>query len=213
MEVLPVVTITSIYSLTGLNIQIPIHVGAKTDYDTGKTPLIVTFPGTKVHVPLPNLFVPTDLVDFGTIKTGSQSEKTISLNNTGELGVILAIESSDPAFVVPAPQAQMTPKAKNDLAVRFQPTKEGDATATITVRSNDPDSPVQTFTVKGSAKTDAVVPPPPANTTEPPTPVAQPAANSGCGCRMTSPTMSGEAGTALLGLAALAFVRRRRAKK
>jgi MYXO-CTERM domain-containing protein len=214
MEVLPVVTITSIYTLTGLNIQIPISVGAKTDYDSGTTPLVITFPGTKVHVPLPNVFVPVEDVDFGSIKTGTQAEKSVTVNNTGELGAILAIESSDPAFVVEAPQAQMTPKSQSDLKVRFQPTKDGDATATITVTSNDPDAPVQVFNVKGNATpVPAAVTPPVSSATEPPAPTAQPGANSGCGCRVTAPTMSSEAGMAFLGLAALAFVRRRRAKK
>lgn len=214
MEVLPVLIIHSIYTLTGLNIQIPISVGVKTDYDSGGAPYIVTFPGTKIHVPLPNLFVPLDDVDFGTIKTGSQAEKMVSVNNTGELGAILSIESSDPAFVIAAPQTQMTPKSAHDVAVRFQPTKDGAATATITVRSNDPDSPVQTFTVKGNAAPAAAAPPPGTNTgTEPPAAAAQPAANSGCGCRVTSPTMSSEGATGFVGLAALAFVRRRRAKK
>ncbi len=213
MEVLPVLTITKIYSLA-INIQIPISIGAKTDYDSGKTPYVVTFPGTKIHVPLPNLSVPNDLIDFGTIKTGSQAEKKITVNNTGELGAILSIESSDPAFVVPSPQAQMTQKSTSDLVVRYQPTKDGPATATITVKSNDPDAPVQTFDVKGNAEPTAAAPPPGnTGTTEPPVPAAQPASNSGCGCRVTSPTMSGEAGTALLGLAALAIVRRRRTSK
>ena len=210
MEILPVVIITSIGSITGLHIEIPISVGIKKDYDSAQGPLPIVFPGVKVHVPLPNLFVPTDDVDFGTIKTGTQAEKSVAANNTGELGTILSIESSDPAFVVTAPQAQMTPKSQGNIAVRFQPTKDGPATGTITVKSNDPDQPVQTFNVKGNAEKAAVAGgAPPAADPPPPVPTTAPGTNSGCGCRMTTPSLSGEAGTALLGLAALAFVRRR----
>ncbi len=211
MEVLPVVIINSISSITGLNIQIPISVGVKKDYTSEGAPFVVTFPGTKVHVPLPNVFVPLDDIDFGTIKTGMQAEKSVSVNNTGELGALLAIESSDPAFVIAAPQAQMNAKSQMDLKVRFQPTKNGDSSATITVKSNDPDQPVQTFHVKGNATPSAAAGAPPGEPAPAPTPAAsQPSANSGCGCRVTAPSLSSEGGTALLGLAALAFVRRRR---
>ena len=211
MEVLPNVTVTQVLTLTGLNLNIPISVGAKTDYDDGGKPLAVQFPKTTIHIPLPNIAVPTDAVDFGQIKTGSTADKTTTIVNNGELGGILSLESSDPQFTIETPKMQMGAKAKQDVVLHFTPAQDGDASATITVRSNDPDSPVQTFQVKGSAKAAAAPPAPQAPAGDPPpVPKAEPGANSGCGCHTTTSSAPRAAGTALVALAALAFVRRRR---
>jgi MYXO-CTERM domain-containing protein len=208
MEFLPNAHITHISGIGSMNLTLPINVGANKDYTNEKTPVLVQFPKATVHVPLPNLFVPTEDVDFGEIKTGSQAEKSVDLNNTGELGAILSIESSDPQFSIAAPQAQMNAKSKGTLVVRFAPTQEGPASATITVTSNDPDSPVQTFNVTGSSRPEAA-PVNPQPTGGPPPVVGSPSETSGCGCHM-APQGTQTAGLAFVGLGIAALVRRRR---
>lgn len=110
-------------------------------------PMPVAFQNTEIHIPLPNVKVPVATVNMGTVKAGQQSEQTVTIDSTGEMGGRLKFESSDPQFAVPAGEVLVGSKSKHALKVTFKPTNDGAASATITVRSNDPDSPVQTFRV------------------------------------------------------------------
>lgn len=146
IELLPAINVTSVAGV-GVNLSWPISVGLDFPYDS--QPLPVTFPAALVHLPLPNVWVPSSLVDFGQVQTGDMAEKKVSIDNTGELGALLAFESSDPQFSPSTVSTQMGPADSYDLTVRFKPTKSGKQQATITVTSNDPDSPVQSFEVFG----------------------------------------------------------------
>lgn len=166
-------------------------------------PVVVKFPGVRVRIALPNVKVQKTL-DMAKAQVGQKSEATVSIPNSGELAAKLKVESSDPQFIVEAP---LTVDAKNavPMKVRFAPTKEGEQTATLTVRSTDPDQPVQTITVKAQA---TAVPPPPAE--EPAPVVAGAPVDSGCGCRTATSTSSSPL-AALAGFAvALGLVARRR---
>jgi hypothetical protein len=107
----------------------------------------ITFPAQTIHIPLPNVKVPTAPVALGDVKGGGRATKTISIDNTGELGGQLEFSSSDPRFKVPSGKTNVGPKGKYDLQVEFSPDADGPASATITVKSNDPDSPEQTFKI------------------------------------------------------------------
>jgi MYXO-CTERM domain-containing protein len=63
------------------------------------------------------------------------------------MGSRLELSSSDPQFIVPSGKILVGSKSKHQLKVVFKPSNDGAASATITVRSNDPDSPEQTFRV------------------------------------------------------------------
>lgn len=110
-------------------------------------PMPVSFENTEIHVPLPNVKVPSASVSMGTVKAGQVSKQTVTIDSTGEMGGRLKFESSDPQFSVPAGEVLVGSKSKHALEVTFKPTNDGAASATITVRSNDPDSPEQTFRV------------------------------------------------------------------
>lgn len=107
----------------------------------------ITFPAQTIHIPLPNVKVPTAAVGLGDVKGGGKATKTITIDNTGELGGQLEFSSSDPRFKVPSGKTNVSPKGKYDLQVEFTPDADGPASATITVKSNDPDSPEQTFKI------------------------------------------------------------------
>jgi MYXO-CTERM domain-containing protein len=212
MTVLPNVNITQVtafgHTLSGLNLTIPIDVGLDYDYTNEQVPIVVKFPRTTIHVPLPNLAVPGEEVDFGGVKTGTKAQKTVKLNNSGELGVIATVDSDNAAFTIDASQFQMAQKSGHDLVINFAPTQDGDASATITVKSNDPDSPAQTFKVTGSASPQAA-PGGVGGNDGPPEQAPKTGDSSGCGCH-TTPSNSSTAGGTLLGLAVAAFIRRRR---
>jgi MYXO-CTERM domain-containing protein len=113
----------------------------------GGAPVPVAFAGAQIHIPLPNVKVPTATVVMGSVKAGQQSEQLVSVDSTGEMGGKLTFESSDPQFIVPAGEVRVGAKSKLPLKVVFKPSSDSAASATITVRSNDPDSPEQTFRV------------------------------------------------------------------
>ena len=110
-------------------------------------PIPVSFENTEIHVPLPNVKVSSASVNMGTLKAGQVSKQTVTIDSTGEMGGRLKFESSDPRFAVPVGEVLVGSKSKHALEVVFAPTNDGPASATITVRSNDPDSPEQTFRV------------------------------------------------------------------
>jgi MYXO-CTERM domain-containing protein len=110
-------------------------------------PIPVGFANTEIHIPLPNVKVPATPVNMGTVKPGQQSEQTVSIDSTGEMDGRLTFTSSDPQFTVPSGEVRVGSKSKHALKVVFKPNSDGAASATITVRSNDPDSPEQTFRV------------------------------------------------------------------
>jgi MYXO-CTERM domain-containing protein len=113
----------------------------------GGAPVPVSFAQTQIHIPLPNLKVPSATLAMGSVKAGQSVEKTVTIDSTGELGGTLKFESSDPQFIVPTGDVRVAAKSKHDLKVVFKPSSDGAASATITVRSNDPGSPEQTFRV------------------------------------------------------------------
>jgi MYXO-CTERM domain-containing protein len=196
------VTVSNIRG-SNVNLTLPFKVFSY-DYDSGKTAVKVAYPASIVHIPLPNVKVPTTSVDLGFQKGSAAIEKTVQIANTGEMGATLSFESSDPQFIVPSGQQQTGPASRYDLKIGFKG-NGGPATAKITVKSNDPDSPTQEFTVtangakadgKGEDSKDA--------------PTAENQSSEGCGCRTVNAGASDYAGYALLGLGVAAVVRRRR---
>jgi hypothetical protein len=110
-------------------------------------PTVVNFAPQTIHIPLPNVKVPTQPIGLGAVKAGGKAEKTVSIDSTGELGAVLTFSSSDPQFTVPSGEVRVPAKGKYDLKVAFSPKSDGPASTTITVHSNDPDSPDQTFKI------------------------------------------------------------------
>jgi MYXO-CTERM domain-containing protein len=169
----------------------------------------VAYQSTLVHIPLPNVHAPTKGVDLGEIKAGGSASKTVTVENSGEKAATMTFKSSDSQFSVPSGTITIAPKGKYDLQIRFASNNAGPALADITVASNDPDSPEQSFQIgangadvknsDGKDKADL--------------PGSAPKADSGCGCKTAGSTTStgGWAGIGLLGLGLAVAARRRRA--
>jgi hypothetical protein len=114
----------------------------------------VAFQSTNIHISLPNVKVPQTPIGMGSVNAGKQKERTVQIANTGELGAIVTFESSDSQFVVPRGEVRVDPRSQYPLKLVFRPKGDAPTSATITVRSNDPDSPEQKFRVgaNGSAE-------------------------------------------------------------
>lgn len=211
----PAVEITSIGSFTfpfTLTLDMP-DAGVSLPYSSGTTPIAVDFPAATFHIPLPNVHVMQNAVDFGSVEIGQAADQKAEIDNTGEMSAAMTFTSSDPQFVVIGSKVGTAAKSKYDLAVKFLPTKEGVQSATITVSSNDPNEPVQTISVQGIGTKKPEPPAPPPATDEPPAaPPAEepagPAADSGCGCH-AAPSSSDAAGLAGFVVALGAMLRRR----
>ena len=169
----------------------------------------VAYQSTIVHIPLPNVHAPTEGVDLGAVKAGGSATKTVSIDNSGEMAATMTFKSSDPQFEVPGGSITVAPKSKYELQLKFNPANAGSAQADITVASNDPDSPLQTFKIGANG---ADVGGPDADSKDG-LPGAAPAADSGCGCKTAGTTTStgGWAGIGLLALGITVAARRRRA--
>lgn len=219
IKFLPVISITSPISLS-----FPIEVGLEVDYGNASIPVV--FNTQEVRIPLPNVFVPSTKVNFGKVATGSKSDpKKVTIENTGELGAILEFSSDDSQFrVVGSSAAQMGPDGEEyELELEFRPTKSGVQNGTITVTSNDPDTPIQEIPVSGTGEGEDIPEPEDGGTGgnggtggvgggggNQGSVFDDSGDDGGCGCR----TPSNHAGTAgaslaLLGLAAMMLRRRR----
>jgi MYXO-CTERM domain-containing protein len=211
LEAVPNVNITRVYSIGGLDVTLPVGVGAKTDYATPAEK--ISFPSQTVHIPLPNVKVPSQALAMGDTKAGSRTEKTVTVQNTGEMAAEMEFKSENAAFQVPSGKVVVPPKSSFELKVAFVPGATGPASGDVIVTSNDPDSPEQKISISanGTAGTTAS-----GDSSEEDDAAGEktsggaPAADSGCGCKTTNTSASGMGGSALLfGLALLAIRRRK----
>ena len=176
----------------------------------GNAPVPVAFENATIHVPLPNVKVTSATLDMGSVPGGKSAMKTVTIDSTGELGGKMTFTSSDPQFTVPSGEVTVAAKGSYDLKVTFNPRSEAAASATITVKSNDPGDPEQTFRVAANGASTA--PPDDANRTGGSSDPEAPSSDSGCALASTG-SRAGAASTYGmfgLGLGLAALVRRRR---
>ncbi len=122
----------------------------------------VQFEATTVHIPLPNVKVPSIPFSIGAATSTAPISKTVVIENTGELAAVFEVESSNPQFSVSKGEIRIEPKSTYELTISFTPEGSGPSSSTITVKSNDPDSPEQSIKVSANG------PPTPAEDAEEP---------------------------------------------
>jgi hypothetical protein len=144
LDVRPVVKVDSVAGISTYGLVKFSFSAVSKAYETA--PLAMNLDPATIHIPLPNVKVPKASVNLGDVKPGGEASKTVSIDSTGEMDGLITVESSDPQFTVPGGQIKVSSKGKYDLKIGFKP-NGGAASATITVRSNDPDSPEQTFKI------------------------------------------------------------------
>lgn len=81
--------------------------------------------------------------DYGTIKKGSDGNCVFVFENTGESDLILTNVKSSCGCTVPKwPREPLEPGAEAEIKVRYNTSKTGSFTKTITVYSNAPNNPI-----------------------------------------------------------------------
>ncbi|WP_437734743.1 choice-of-anchor D domain-containing protein [Sorangium sp. So ce1335] len=165
------------------------------------------FEGERVHVPLPDLALDTQEIDFGAVEVGKVNAELVALSNAGEARLDVAVTTDDAeSFELADAALEIDAETAVDLAIRFAPKAAGEFTATVLVASNDPDAPEQAITVRGVG---VERPEAPQDGGEPP------AQDSGCACRAAGAQRGGGGAWAAAGLSLAALAgglgRRRRA--
>lgn len=185
---------------------LPIDVGYDVytkDFTTPATP--VNFQTVLVHIPMPNVRVPSKGVDLGDVKVGGSATKKITIENTGEKEATMTFESSNKAFKVPGGSFTVPSKGKYELEVKFSADAADATSADISVKSNDADSPVQTFKI-GANGADVSSPEEGEESS-----TGAIANEDGCGCKAAGHSSTpGWAGFGLLGLGAIVAIRRKK---
>lgn len=162
------------------------------------------FDRQRVHVPLPDLVLSKEKIDFEEIEVGQKSLVPFQVFNAGEAVLAVAMESSDPDnFPLYDPDPfEVESYVTVDTAVRFVPQKAGELTATISVFTNDPSDPVQKFLVRGIGTGGASPAPPPV--------APEVSEDGGCACRAAGSKRSGGEMGAIAAIAAIGLITARR---
>lgn len=205
MEIQPYVHLTRVLNFNNIDVNMGAPSIVKKAYTA--PPQKVIFASQLIHIPLPNVHVPGKGVDLGAVKGGGSATKTVTIENSGEKAAQLTFKSDAAAFEVPSGTVTVPPKSNYELKVKFRADSAGPSAATITVASNDPDSPQQSFKIGANGAEVGDTDNSPAGTKAP----AQ-AGEDGCGCKAAGGTskVPGYAGVGFLGLGIAVLARRRR---
>ncbi|TVQ34336.1 MAG: choice-of-anchor D domain-containing protein [Wenzhouxiangella sp.] len=107
-------------------------------------PVRLTVPGQAMLVP------PPSALDFGEVVVGSTNSQTLSLENTGNLALVLEqIAVSDARFSVSVDVLEITPASSASLTVSYAPDAPGADAAELSFTSNDPTAPQVTVALTG----------------------------------------------------------------
>ncbi len=92
-----------------------------------------------------------DPTEFGSVYLGTSRQETVFIENRGTaLLDVLAITMDRPEFRASESALSIPPHQSRALVLTFAPTLAGDVTAALTLRSDDPDTPVTTVTLTGA---------------------------------------------------------------
>jgi hypothetical protein len=100
----------------------------------------------------PDIAVAPTSIDFGTVFVGSTNTSTVSVTNPGTDDLAVSAIMGDLPTVTASPTAfTLAPQSGQAVTVTWHPTSVGPISATVSIHSNDPDTPVRTVTVTGEA--------------------------------------------------------------
>jgi len=121
-------------------------IGCVTDPVTGK-------PIGEVAYDLPDIAVSPASLDFGVLDLGSSTERTLTVQNVGEASLELTdLTAEDTTWsVVPPSNPVLAPGESVPVTVRWVPTSIGARSASLRVRSTDPDDPSLEVPLSGEA--------------------------------------------------------------
>ena len=103
--------------------------------------------------PNPVIVVAPTSIDFGSVRVTQSDTRTVTITNGGAANLIVSSISDPggPFTIVNKPALPLTLQSNESvtLTVRFAPIFGGQANASFTIQSNDPNAPVSTVTLTG----------------------------------------------------------------
>ncbi len=104
-----------------------------------------------------NIDIPdaSGVYDFGTLQVETHNTATFTIENTGlnpltvENISLSSVNGGQFTVIFSAPGSVISAQGSMNFSIRFQPSSEGYASATVAVKSNDPDESSYTFTIEG----------------------------------------------------------------
>jgi preprotein translocase subunit YajC len=111
--------------------------------------LTATLPATT-----PDISVAQSTVDFGSVKLGKKTTKTLKITNNGSGDLVITLSGLEGTDFSIQGSSSVTIKAKKNysLKVLFTPTSPGLETATLEITSNDPDTPTIDILLSGTGQ-------------------------------------------------------------
>ncbi len=105
----------------------------------------------------PNLVLDKLAIDFGAIELNSSASETLTITNNGTAELNIAgLDFSDAAFTATAGAGlQVAAGSTTTLGITFTPTDYAEYAGTLTITTNDPDTPTATIDLAGSVITDS----------------------------------------------------------
>lgn len=102
----------------------------------------------------PNITVSPDPIDFGDVIVGREITVTVSIGNTGAAELNVTDIGSDLGEILKIFETAFTvaPAATHDITLTMTAASAGEISGTLTITSNDPDSPTTEIAIIGNAK-------------------------------------------------------------
>jgi len=116
-----------------------------TNQQTAAQEYFITYDLLTVYSPLvaeQDLNLSAQSYDYGNVNVGSRSDWVLRISNTGALPLLVnGLSCDEPSFYVTTPTFPRTIAAGESVLVniRFEPTRSGRISGTVTIATNDPD--------------------------------------------------------------------------
>jgi MYXO-CTERM domain-containing protein len=169
----------------------------------------IIFDDESSHVPLPDIEITPQQVDFGEVTVGERLERLVRVRNSGEAPLEVSFAMPDAPFDVVETSLSIPPSSAVSFRVGFAPDEAIDYAGTLLVGSNDPDDALVLIRLSG---TGLPAPEVDAGLVEDAGVDAGggPSSAGGCGCRVTSAADSSHVWLLLAALGLAISIRRRR---
>ena len=121
----------------------------------GIPPAEVVLDAGDVVVPEPNIQVTPTSVDFGSVLIGDSKSLSVNIVNTGQSDLTVSSLVSGLPFAIENPAAAVVKGGQStSVTLGYMPTTASADSGTLTINSNDPDSPTTVVNLAGSGITE-----------------------------------------------------------
>jgi hypothetical protein len=109
-------------------------------------------------LPSPQISVSSPSLDFGSVNVGNSSSQTLTISNSGSAGLIIQRLTIGGANLIDfvtqndhCTGTTLPPSQNCTVEITFSPHFTGSQSATLSISSNDPNTPTQTVSLSGSS--------------------------------------------------------------